>query len=68
MHGLVKEFPEAGDTVVRYCQGGSPAMYRPLDFHRHFRISDGYDEYRHPHPFPEAVKARRCSSGTRTSS
>jgi len=55
-HGLVKEFPVAGDTVIRYCQGGSPAMYKSLDLRRHVRIKDGYDEYRHLHPLHEIVK------------
>ncbi|GGL22009.1 hypothetical protein GCM10009037_01720 [Halarchaeum grantii] len=56
-HGLVKEFPAAGDTVVRYCQGGSPAMYKSLDLRRNVRIADGYDEYRHLHPLHEVVKS-----------
>lgn len=56
-HGLVKEFPEMGDTVVRYCQGGSPAMYKSLDLRRNVKISDGYEEYRHLHPIHEVVKA-----------
>ena len=56
-HGLVKEFPVAGDTVVRYCQGGSPAMYKSLDLRRHVQIAEGYDEYRHLNPLHEIVKA-----------
>ncbi|SDY77777.1 glycosyltransferase family 4 protein [Halopenitus persicus] len=56
-HGLVKEFPGDGHTVQRYCQGGSPAMYKSLDLRRHVRIADGYDEHRHLNPLHEAMKA-----------
>jgi glycosyltransferase involved in cell wall biosynthesis len=56
-HGLVKEFPEAGHTVQRYCQGGSPAMYKSLDLRRHVRIAEDYHEYRHLNPLHEATKA-----------
>lgn len=56
-HGLVKEFPEAGDTVARYCQGGSPAMYRSLDLRRCVRINEGYVERRHLNPIHELAKA-----------
>lgn len=56
-HGLVKELPELGDTVVRFCQGGSPAMYRSLDLRRQVEISHEYTEYRHLNPVHEAVKA-----------
>ena len=56
-HGLMKEFPEFGDSVVRYCQGGSPAMYRSLDFRRRVMITDGYEERRHLHPVHELPKA-----------
>lgn len=55
-HGLVKGFPEAGDTVVRYCQGGSPAMYKSLDLRRTVEIADNYTEYRHLHPLHEIIK------------
>ena len=56
-HGLIKGFPELGDTVIRYCQGGTPAMYRSLDFRRHVMIADGYEERRHLHPIHELPKA-----------
>lgn len=56
-HGLIKEFPEFGDTVERFCQGGSPAMYKSLDFRREVGIADGYTEYRHLHPLHELLKA-----------
>ncbi|MFC7166106.1 glycosyltransferase [Halospeciosus flavus] len=56
-HGLVKEFPVEGDTVVRYCQGGSPAMYKSLDLRRRVQITDGYEERRHLHPLHEVIKA-----------
>ena len=56
-HGLMKEFPEFGDSVVRYCQGGSPAMYRALDLRRRVTIADGYEERRHLHPIHELPKA-----------
>lgn len=56
-HGLMKEFPEFGDSVVRYCQGGSPAMYKSLDLRRHVTIADGYEERRHLHPIHELPKA-----------
>ncbi|GAD53513.1 glycosyl transferase, group 1 [Halarchaeum acidiphilum MH1-52-1] len=56
-HGLVKEFPTEGDTVVRYCQGGSPAMYKSIDLRRRVEIADGYDEVRHLHPLHEVAKA-----------
>jgi glycosyltransferase involved in cell wall biosynthesis len=56
-HGLVKEFPVAGDTVIRYCQGGSPSMYRSLDLRRWVRVADNYHEYRHLNPLHEMVKA-----------
>ncbi|MFC7045584.1 glycosyltransferase family 4 protein [Halobacteriaceae archaeon GCM10025711] len=56
-HGLVKEFPTAGDTVVRYCQGGSPGMYRALDLRGRVQIADGYEERRHLNPVHEMVKA-----------
>ncbi|WP_424008898.1 glycosyltransferase [Haloferax denitrificans] len=57
-HGLVKEFPAAGDTVIRYCQGGSPAMYRSLDLRRRVEIAEGYEERRHLHPLHELTKAQ----------
>lgn len=56
-HGLVTKFPDHGDTVERFCQGGSPAMYKSRDFRRRVEISDGYTEYRHLHPLHELVKA-----------
>lgn len=56
-HGLMKEFPKFGDSVVRYCQGGSPAMYRSLDLRRRVTIADGYEERRHLHPIHELPKA-----------
>ncbi|WP_135662682.1 glycosyltransferase [Halorhabdus rudnickae] len=56
-HGLVKEFPQFGDTVERFCQGGSPAMYKSLDFRRQVTISKRYTEFRHLHPFHEILKA-----------
>lgn len=56
-HGLVKEFPANGDTVERFCQGGSPAMYRSLDLRRRVEIAEGYTEYRHLHPLHELLKA-----------
>jgi len=56
-HGLMKEFPELGDSVIRYCQGGSPAMYRSLDLRRRVTIADGYEERRHLHPIHELPKA-----------
>ena len=56
-HGLMKEFPELGDSVVRYCQGGTPAMYRSFDLRRRVTITDGYEERRHLHPIHELPKA-----------
>jgi len=56
-HGMVKELPEFGDTVERFCQGGSPAMYKSLDFRREVEIAENYTEYRHLHPFHEILKA-----------
>jgi len=56
-HGLVKEFPEYGDTVERFCQGGSPAMYKSFDFRREVEIVENYTEYRHLHPLHEVLKA-----------
>lgn len=56
-HGLVKEFSELDDRVVRYCQGGSPAMYRTLDLRRRVQIDKNYEERRHLHPLHEALKA-----------
>lgn len=56
-HGLVKEFPEFGDEVQRFCQGGSPAMYRSLDLRRHVEITSRYTERRHLHPLHELLKA-----------
>ncbi|WP_200778354.1 glycosyltransferase [Halobaculum gomorrense] len=56
-HGLVKEFPAEGHTVSRYCQGGSPAMYKSFDLRRHVEIDEGYDEYRHLNPLHEVSKS-----------
>lgn len=56
-HGLMKEFPNFGDTVVRYCQGGSPAMYRSFDLRRRVSITEKYEERRHLHPVHELPKA-----------
>lgn len=56
-HGLVKEFPKHGDTVFRFCQGGSPKFYKSLDIRRQVTIEEGYVEYRHLHPLHEAAKA-----------
>ncbi|SEA38361.1 Glycosyltransferase involved in cell wall bisynthesis [Haloplanus vescus] len=56
-HGLVKEFPQHGDTVTRFCQGGSPAMYKSLDLRRTVEIAERYTEYRHLHPLHELLKA-----------
>jgi len=53
----MKEFPNFGDTVVRYCQGGSPAMYRSFDFRRRVSIAERYEERRHLHPVHEVPKA-----------
>lgn len=56
-HGLVMEFANQGDTVTRYCQGGTPETYRSLDFRRRIQIQEGYQERRHLHPLHELVKA-----------
>lgn len=56
-HGLVKEFSKMGDTVFRFCQGGSPKLYKSLDLQRRVTVQEGYVEYRHFHPLHEAVKA-----------
>ena len=56
-HGLMKEFPALGDSVIRYCQGGTPAMYWSLDLRRRVTIADGYEERRHLHPIHELPKA-----------
>lgn len=56
-HGLVKSFPDEGDRVTRFCQGGSPAMYRALDLRRRVPITDGYVERRHLNPVHEVGKA-----------
>ncbi|QDX41033.1 glycosyltransferase family 4 protein [Salarchaeum sp. JOR-1] len=56
-HGLVKEFPEFDDVVERFCQGGSPAMYKSLDLRREVEIAENYTEYRHLHPLHELLKA-----------
>ena len=56
-HGLVKEFPKHGDTVFRFCQGGSPKLYKSLNIRRQVTIEEGYVEYRHLHPLHEVVKA-----------
>nr|WP_227259978.1 glycosyltransferase family 4 protein [Salarchaeum japonicum] len=53
----MKEFPEFDDVVERFCQGGSPAMYKSFDFRREVDIADGYTEYRHLHPLHELLKA-----------
>ncbi|MGB9965885.1 glycosyltransferase [Halobacterium hubeiense] len=49
-HGLVKEFPDLGSPVVRYCQGGSPDTYRNLDFRREVQIAEDYVEKRYLNP------------------
>jgi len=56
-HGLVKEFPKHGDSVFRFCQGGSPGLYKSLDLQRRVTIEERYVEYRHFHPLHEVVKA-----------
>lgn len=56
-HGLVMEFVNQGDTVTRYCQGGTPETYRSLDFSHSIQIQEGYQERRHLHPLHELVKA-----------
>ena len=56
-HGLVKEFPTFGDVVTRFCQGGSPAMYKSLDLRRRVEIAENYTEYRHLQPLHELLKA-----------
>lgn len=56
-HGLVKSFPDEGDRVTRFCQGGSPAMYRALDLRRRVQIAENYVEYRHLNPVHEVGKA-----------
>jgi glycosyltransferase involved in cell wall biosynthesis len=56
-HGLVKSFPDWGDRVTRFCQGGSPAMYRALDLRRRVQIADDYVEYRHLNLVHEVGKA-----------
>ncbi|OYR89656.1 hypothetical protein DJ71_03860 [Halorubrum sp. E3] len=43
--------------MFRFCQGGSPRLYKSLDLKRRVTIEDGYVEYRHFHPLHEAVKA-----------
>ena len=56
-HGLVKTFPDEGDRVTRFCQGGSPAMYRALDLRRRVQIAESYIERRHLNPVHEVGKA-----------
>ena len=56
-HGLVKEFPSFGGKVYRYCQGGSPGMYKDLDFRRRVEIANNYVEFRHLNPLHEITKA-----------
>lgn len=56
-HGIVKEFPRLGATVTRYCQGGSPDIYRDLDFRREVQVSNGYVERRHLCPIHDLVMA-----------
>lgn len=56
-HGLVLEFVNQGDTVTRYCQGGTPETYRSLDLRRYIQIQENYRERRHLHPLHELVKA-----------
>jgi glycosyltransferase involved in cell wall biosynthesis len=49
-HGLVSAFPEWGDEVYRYCQGGHLGNYLSLDRRRRVRVSEGYEEFQHLHP------------------
>jgi len=56
-HGLVKEFPSFGATVYRFCQGGSPGMYKDRDFRRQVEIADNYIEFRHLNLIHESTKA-----------
>lgn len=56
-HGLVKEFPASGSRVTRYCQGGSPDLYRSFHFQKQVEIQEGYVERRHLNPIHDLAMA-----------
>lgn len=49
-HGIVSAFPDAGDGVYRYCQGGHLENYRNGRLKRQIRIADDYVEFQHLNP------------------
>ena len=55
-HGLVTSFPDAGDQVVRYSQGGEYQRYIQLDLSKTVEIREGYRELQRLHPIFEASK------------
>jgi glycosyltransferase involved in cell wall biosynthesis len=56
-HGLVTEFTQLGSTVSRFCQGGSPDIYRDLDLRREIQVDEEYTEYRHLNPIHDLSMA-----------
>jgi glycosyltransferase involved in cell wall biosynthesis len=50
-HGLLVSFPDEGDTVIRYCQGGLLTNHKLFDIKQQVEIANGYVEYRPLNPF-----------------
>lgn len=55
-HGLVTSFPDAGDQVFRYSQGGEYQRYTRLELSKTVDIREGYCELQRLHPIFEASK------------
>jgi glycosyltransferase involved in cell wall biosynthesis len=49
-HGIVTSFPDAGDGVYRYCQGGHLENYWGGPLKKTIRLGEGYVEFQHLNP------------------
>ena len=56
-HGLVSAFPEHGDAVYRYCQGGHLSNYLSAAWKRTEQIADDYCEFQHLHPLFDLARS-----------
>jgi len=56
-HGLVSAFPDHGDSVYRYCQGGHLENYLSGDLSTTVQITDEYTEFQHLHPVFDLMRS-----------
>jgi hypothetical protein len=56
-HGLVSAFPDHGDAVYRYCQGGQLSNYLSAEWQRAEQITENYAEFQHLHPLFDLARS-----------